>query len=75
MRILLNIYLPPKVIGISAFVLFPIYSSGMNYLEENQINPHVSIMGFTASTVTTSILFIGITLITIGALLFSHKEL
>ncbi|MGD2248750.1 MAG: hypothetical protein PVF58_10125 [Candidatus Methanofastidiosia archaeon] len=72
---LLNLYLPAKATGISAFILHISYLNILDYLERSNIEPTIQIMNTRVSVMSVGIFFISIALIVCGVLLFDHKEL
>ena len=72
---LINLYVPAKATGVSAFVLYMVYGSVTDYLAKNGIDPHIMVMDTSFSVISTLVLFISFVLILCGTLLFNKKEL
>ncbi|MBU7028806.1 MAG: hypothetical protein HXS48_17865 [Theionarchaea archaeon] len=72
---LVNLYLPTKATGITAFIVYIVYGSVVDYLTKNGIDPYITIMGRSVSVVSVTVLAMSIALITCGTILFNRKEL
>lgn len=72
---LINLYLPAKATGISAFIMYIVYGSVKDHLVKSGIDPHIMVMGMSLSVVSILFLLISLVLIVCGTILFNRKEL